>query len=305
MSSFSYNIYHRAGALPRSVVDVLRSNARNANIILPTLEKALAQERAGQPPQGEQFWITCSYNSDVKFVLAITDGYMGPYPAFIFTTIPFHELTDPYIRPFVATLVRALFRVTPEQRIYSVFSVQPVAAIFAEEWTRITGIQAYPKPYYEAKISYCTLESLDARSASDDAALGYCLRPADKADIPAIAEACFLFAHAAVSVFFVPCNFLLLIDSLSSLRSNCRRIEHGKKRRNWFVTGKYGSTQPETKPSKKKLHRLWPAPATARQLVQSRRSLLTLVGAAAVVPSASSDAFADSEILFSWFTDIL
>ena len=200
MGSISHNVYYRASDVSRSAMDALRSNARKANVILPTLEKTLARELAGQF-QGEQVWITCSYDSDVKFVLAITQGYMGPYPAFIFTTIPFHELTDQHIRPFIVTLVNALVREVPMRRIYSVFAVQPVTLIFVEEWTRITGIQACPDPYYAAKISHCTLASLDTRIPSDNPALGYYLRPAVQADIPAVAECCFLFANAAVSVF--------------------------------------------------------------------------------------------------------
>ena len=301
LSNLSYNIYDRASNLPPSVVDVLRLNARKANVILPTLEKALARGHAGQP-QGGQVWITCSYSSDVKFVLAITQGYMGPYPAFIFTTIPFDKLTDQYIRPFISMLAQALAGAVPMQRIFSVFAVEPVTLIFVEEWARITGIQAYPEPYYAAKISHCTLASLDSRSTFDDAALGYYLRPAVQADIPAIAKLCLLFAAAAVSVL-VSCSFLLLILSLSSLHSGCRRVERGKKQRYLFIIGKYGSIQPETKPNKKRLHRLWHAPATARQLAQSRRSLLTLVCATAVVRSASSDMFANSKLscfLGSW-----
>jgi len=217
ISNLSHNVYYRASDLPRSVVDTLRFNARKANVILPTLEKTLARELAGQL-QVEQVWITCSYNADVKFVLAITQGYMGPYPAFIFTTIPFPQLTDQYIRPFISLLVRALVQVVPKRRIFSIFAVKPVTLIFVEEWTRITGIRADPEPYYAAKISYCTQASLDTRSASNDPALGYYLRPAVQADIPAITESCFLFADEAVSVL-IPCNFLSLIDPLSSLHS--------------------------------------------------------------------------------------
>ena len=116
MCSISHNVYYRASDVSRSAMDALRSNARKANVILPTLEKTLARELAGQF-QGEQVWITCSYDSDVKFVLAITQGYMGPYPAFIFTTIPFHELSDQHIRPFIVTLVNALVREVPMRRI--------------------------------------------------------------------------------------------------------------------------------------------------------------------------------------------
>ena len=294
MPSISHKVYYRASDLPRSAVDALRSNARKANVILPTLDKSLARELAGQP-QGGQVWITCGYNSDVKFVLAITQGYMGPYPAFIFTTIPFHELTDQHIRPLIYTLVHALFQTVQTRRIYSVFAVEPVTRIFAEEWTRITGIQAYREPYYAAKLSPCTLASLDTRIASDNPTLGYYLRPAEQADIPAIAECCFLFADAAVSVL-VSCNFLSLIDSLSSLHSACRGKERDKKRSYSCIISKYGSILPETKPNQKRLHRLWHIPATARQLAPSPRCLLTLVGVAAVVPSASSDEFANSKL---------
>ena len=305
LSNLSATVYRKASDLPPPAVDALRSNARKANTILPMLDKALAQERAGQP-QGGQYWITCNRGSDVKFILAITQGYMGPYPAFIFTTIPFGELTDQKetIRPLISMLAEALSKAVPTKRIYSVFAVQPVAVIFAEEWTRITSIQPAPSnPYYAAKISHCTQATLDTRSTSDDAAQGYYLRRAVQADIPAIAELCLLFATVSV---LVPCNFIIsLINSLTSLHSACRRIERGKKQRYLFMISKYGSIQPGTKPRKKRLRRLWRAPATAQQLAQSQRSLLTLIGAAAAVPNASSDVFANSNALLSWFTDIL
>ena len=92
------------------------------------------------------------------------------------------------------------------------------------------------------------------------------------------------------------CHFPSLIDSLSSLHSACPGIERGKKQRNLFLISKYGSLQPGTKIKTKRLHRLWRTPATARRLPRSRRSLLTLVGVAAVVPSASSGVFANSKL---------
>ena len=209
LSNHSPTAYRRASDLPPSAVNALRSNARKANTILPMLDKALAQERAGQPQDG-QVWITCNHDSDVKFILAITQGYMGPYPAFIFTTIPFGELMDQKetVRPLISMLVEELSKAVPTKRIYSVFAVEPVAVIFAEEWTRITSIQpADSEPYYAAKISHCTQATLDTRSTSDDAAQGYYLRRAVQADIPAVAELCFLFADAAVSVLFFAISY--------------------------------------------------------------------------------------------------
>ncbi|GLB37824.1 putative FR47-like protein [Lyophyllum shimeji] len=190
------NTYHSAEDLPKALWDALHSNPRNANVILPQTIKAQAEERSpANKSRHLSVWITCSSAFGIEFVLAVTEGYMGSYPVFIFTTLPFRALTDDYIRPCIYKLVRALDKAVPHRRVYSVFAPEPITRLFAEEWTRLTGIANYAnQPFYAAKITYCTAKNLDKRNATIDVTLGYNLRPAVPDDIPAIGELCFLFA---------------------------------------------------------------------------------------------------------------
>ncbi|KAF8058776.1 hypothetical protein FPV67DRAFT_517669 [Lyophyllum atratum] len=195
-SNLFTNTYRSAGELPKAVWDALHASPRNANVILPQALKALSQERnpvsRNAPPS---VWITCSSLSGIEFILGVTEGDMGSYPIFIFTTLPFDTLTDDYIRPCINMLVRALDDAVPRRRVYSVFAAEPITLLFAEEWTHFTGIGNYAdKPFYAAKISYCTAQNLDKRNATIDVSLGYNLRPALPEDIPAIGELNFLFA---------------------------------------------------------------------------------------------------------------
>ncbi|KAG5636417.1 hypothetical protein H0H81_008127 [Sphagnurus paluster] len=188
-SNISTTTHRSAVDLPADALDAMRSHPRNANIVLPQVEKALAE------PSGSPVWIVCKADDKVEFVLAVTDGFMGAYPIFIFTTLPFEKLTDEYIRPSLENLAVALAASAvpaPVRRVYSVFAPEPVALVFAEEWTRLSDISHDAKnPYYAAKISYCTADTLAERQ---DIPANYNLRAAVSEDVPAIAELCYLFA---------------------------------------------------------------------------------------------------------------
>ncbi|RDB25406.1 hypothetical protein Hypma_007459 [Hypsizygus marmoreus] len=190
------NIYRRAKDLPPKVWDTLKSNARNANVILPQALKAYTAEADNPGYRRENVWITCSSRSNILFILAITEGYTGAYPVFIMTTLPFHRLTDSSIRPCINVLIKALLDArVPRHRVYSVFAPEPITELFAAEWEHVTGIRRESDPYYAAKITYCTLDKLDKRSSTVDQSFGYNLRPAVLGDIPAISELGFLFAE--------------------------------------------------------------------------------------------------------------
>lgn len=200
-SGISVITYRKTNELPKDVWCAIESGPRNANVILPQILKARADEKA-YPDKGNTTWITCSSHSAgkvfIEFILSVTDGYMGTYPVFIFTTLPFHALTDDHIRPCVTELVKALKAAVPHSRVYSIFAAKPIALLFAEEWTRSTGVTSYTTPYYDAKISYC-----DKRPMSLEPSHEYDLRLAKFNDIPAIAELCFLFAAESASFCFV------------------------------------------------------------------------------------------------------
>ena len=99
-------VFSRAGDLPELVWQVLRSNARDANVILPPALKILAAEKSPGFNQNN-VWITYTSPNPpfpIEFILSCTEGYMGSYPIFIMTTLPFDQLTDTYIQPCVQML---------------------------------------------------------------------------------------------------------------------------------------------------------------------------------------------------------
>jgi hypothetical protein len=126
---------------------------------------------------------------------------MGPYPVFIMSTLPFDQLTNDYIRPCIEVLAKALRdAVTHVERVYSIFAPEPIARLFAETWTRLTGIENYANdPYYSASITYCTKNSFVNHQTSLCPSPTFELRPAVANDINEVAELCFGFADEAVS----------------------------------------------------------------------------------------------------------
>lgn len=204
------SIFSRASDFPEEVWGALESNGNDANVILPQAYKALAVETSGQLV-GNYLWIACSSNGIVDFVLSCTPGEMGEYPVFICATLPFDRLTDAYLHPRIELLAKRLKAELPSlRRVYSVYAPDPVSKLFAEEWTRITGIAHYSKPYYAAKITFCTRRSFVNRQTSVHPSLTYDLRPAVDSDIPAIAPLCHGFASESVSFLSPLCNLVCL-----------------------------------------------------------------------------------------------
>ncbi|KAG6872519.1 hypothetical protein C0995_009209 [Termitomyces sp. Mi166 len=194
-SDISIQVIFHAKQLPPAAWKVLEDHPRPANVILP---HALgAKQEIANDAASSNLWIICSTNSKIEFILSVTTGPMGAYPVFIFTSLPFECLAEDYIRPCIQSLVVALAAAAPTARVYSIFSVEPVALIFAEEWTRHTGIDvADNHVYYAAKISYCTIETLQCPSEVEEPR-EYLLRPAADEDIEGIGELCYFFASDA------------------------------------------------------------------------------------------------------------
>jgi hypothetical protein len=200
-SGHSTTTFSRASDLPEPVWQALRSNARNANIILPAALKILAAE---QSPGFNQtnVWITCTSQKPpfpIEFIVSCTEGYMGAYPLFIMTTLPFDQLTDDYIQPCIKMLADAVKKAAPVQRVYSIFAPEPITNLFVDAWTTLTGIKSHDEAYYAANITYCTRRSFINRQASIHPSITYDIRPAEPGDINEIAELCFAFAEDAVS----------------------------------------------------------------------------------------------------------
>ncbi|KAH9485671.1 hypothetical protein JR316_0002581 [Psilocybe cubensis] len=176
---------------------VLDSDPVRANLILPTLLKCYAAESKGQVMNGH-LWIVVHVAGAVYFIASCTRGYMGDYPLFIYTPIPSDQLIPHYIRPALTMIATTLFhsRLISPRRIYSVFAQETVTLTFASVWTEITGIAPESTPYYHAKISYATQDSV-ARSNRDVSPIrnAFCeMRPAVASDVVGIADLCFRFA---------------------------------------------------------------------------------------------------------------
>ncbi|KAJ7198514.1 hypothetical protein GGX14DRAFT_469539 [Mycena pura] len=196
--------YRTATTLPADVWDALRSSPQNANIILPIALKTLAREEAYESPVvRDQCWIAVRSLGSVDFVLSVTNGDIGAYPVFIFTTHPVHRLTPDFLLPRLIRLAEALRAAVPVKRVYSVFAPDAVTRMFVETWCSLTGIQGYHEPYYHAMFSFCTKKSLRGlgRQPTIFPGLVYELRPAVESDLQAVAALCYQFAADSAPFF--------------------------------------------------------------------------------------------------------
>ncbi|KAH7927274.1 hypothetical protein BV22DRAFT_1103798 [Leucogyrophana mollusca] len=193
-TSSSVQIYYSPSAIPPQVWETLRQHADTANIILPHAEKALNLERSGQV-SARQVWITYAPpDHPVEFVLSCTEGPLGTYPVFIFTSIAFAELDEDYLEHPLHLLARALHDVVDIERVFSVFAVRPVTTVFVKIWSELTGVAPYEEPYYDAIFSYCTKKTLVNRTTTIHPELIFELCPATPGDTEAVAELCRKFA---------------------------------------------------------------------------------------------------------------
>ncbi|KAG6849398.1 hypothetical protein H0H93_008755 [Arthromyces matolae] len=196
-SDISVEIFSNPKQLPRDAWELLEAHPRRANVVLPQALGAGEGFIHHNNGDSSQLWMVCRTYSEIEFILSATDGPMGTYPIFIFTPLPYAQLMDDeHIRPCIRSLITALGATVPWSRVYSVFSVEPVALVFADEWTRYTGIRLASDPiYYAAKLSHCTSKSLDRCDSATDLSRGFVLRPAKQEDIDGIGELCYLFAR--------------------------------------------------------------------------------------------------------------
>lgn len=202
--------YDSASGLPQQVLDAFKAHPRSSNIMYPHAFEALASECADEPAASPQLWITCSSYDPcphIDLVLSCTEGSMGKHPIFIFATRSSDELDDQYLFPRVYHLVRALRASVPQHRVFSVFSLDPVARIFVNIWSELTGVDAYQEPYYAAKLTFCTKKSYVSRQLTIHPDLSYDLRPAVEDDIPEAASLCHDFAFESVSVTYTDYSF--------------------------------------------------------------------------------------------------
>ncbi|KAJ7817299.1 hypothetical protein B0H14DRAFT_2843048 [Mycena olivaceomarginata] len=187
--------YHSASSIPKEVWDVLNFSPQNSNCILPVALKSLAREQNDETAAGsDQCWIVVHSHGTIDFVLSVTDGDIGTYPIFIFTTHPTHRLTPDFLLPRLIRLAEALRAAVPIERVYSIFAPDTITTTFVEIWCSLTGVQGYKVPYYHAKLTYCTRKSFVNRQMTTSPGLVYELRPAVDSDLDAVASLCYQFA---------------------------------------------------------------------------------------------------------------
>ena len=189
----------------RPMVGVKRE--REANIWLPHAMKSSHYERLKsvqiQPSPSsssivaprdnrltaDEFWLSCwttrvsvdgSRTRTLDVVLAVTQHHLGTYPVFLYSNHPSSDLTPNFIAPRVERLVNTLARITPRERVFSVFGkfssdlmeeiiinlhpfligVVSLTREFVDAWSAVTNAIPEPLPFYAAKFTYCTRESL-------------------------------------------------------------------------------------------------------------------------------------------------
>lgn len=197
-------MFAKASDIPSEVWDTLEAHAVNANIILPALLASLAAEKEGVVIPNQRWLVFYEQDNPaqtVEFVLSCTNGCMGAYPIFIFTTHKYSSLNSTYLIPRLQFLAEVLHETVPVERVYSVFAPEIIATLFIDIWTDLTGIERHaPDPYYyAAKISFCSRRTLSRRQATHNTA--FSLRPARIEDIEQVADLCFQFALTSVSAF--------------------------------------------------------------------------------------------------------
>ncbi|KAH8102560.1 hypothetical protein BXZ70DRAFT_929052 [Cristinia sonorae] len=195
---FTVQKYESTHAIPGTVWNTLRGYARDANVLLPNLEKINALERSSGRFVPGQLWITCTTvhpnaPPSVDFVLGCTDGALGPYPIFIVSTLS-HQISFDALRCRLRSMAYTLHLSVPSSRVYSIFAQETITRLFATNWTEFTSIPLAPSPeYYAARITYCTKATYKDRHMPLPG-LGVELRLATPADAHQVADLCHGFA---------------------------------------------------------------------------------------------------------------
>ncbi|KAG2363649.1 hypothetical protein BDR07DRAFT_1450589 [Suillus spraguei] len=135
----------------------------------------------------EELWLVYSEPTtfNIRFILSCTEGPLGKYPVFI-VPAPWRHSAD-------ALLNEVDFR---KQRVFSVFSVEPVAEAFASAWEKIAEIKRMAEPYYDAFLSVCTPETL-VRNGPQPEDEDIELRLAVPQDTDKISQLCQEFANTS------------------------------------------------------------------------------------------------------------
>ncbi|KAL0058355.1 hypothetical protein AAF712_014974 [Marasmius tenuissimus] len=154
-SSFSTTVYFKPSQGPNDIWDALKAHEVDANCVLPVMIEELP---------------------NMIKELALEHSGAVPRGASQFWIVMAEKLLD----------------ASSLERVFSVFAPDDIASIFAQKWSRLTGVNILPEPYYAAKLSYCTKDTFNRRSLTQNPA--WDLRPARDEDLPPVAELCRQFA---------------------------------------------------------------------------------------------------------------
>ncbi|KAF8330793.1 uncharacterized protein EI90DRAFT_3016628 [Cantharellus anzutake] len=220
--SETLDIFHRVHHTATDFLSVagraLQEREREANCILPhalkyrdieggvstPLESRAAIHDPAQPFH-EQLWITVwsqrSYSSSpsLDLVATITHSEIDNLPIFLWSSTDTSQLTKSYLAPRFNVIVRSMLSQIPATRVFSVFGPNILTKSFAAAWTAATGSHPYPRPYYEAALTFVTRETLREEDKTRPARQRYpfLIRRATLADIPAVADQCYEFAYGS------------------------------------------------------------------------------------------------------------
>jgi hypothetical protein len=188
----------------------LLAHERRANIILPHAEKLKAQEQAGTLAP-DQFWITAWSSSPptrpstspthrgphLDFVLACTEGHMGTYPLFLFSTHEIITLPEQWLDQCMHQMAHKLMTLVDPARVFSIFGQERAVQMLCRHWSSLTGFRPVSQPYYEASSTFCTPETFVSSRSVPEA--GHVVRKAVPSDVDQVSRLCQEFAEDSVS----------------------------------------------------------------------------------------------------------
>ena len=191
----------------------LLAHERRANIILPHAEKLKIQEQSGTLAPG-QFWVTAWSTSPptptsstparrgphLDFVLACTEGHMGTYPLFLFSTHEIVTLPEQWLDQYMHQLAQKLMTLVDPARVFSIFGQERAVQMLCRHWSNLTGFRPVSQPYYEASSTYCTPETFISTRPTPEA--GHVMRRAVPSDLDQVARLCWEFAEDSVCDYF-------------------------------------------------------------------------------------------------------
>ncbi|KAG8929159.1 hypothetical protein FRC02_005928 [Tulasnella sp. 418] len=197
---------------------VVGEREREANIWLPHALKSRHVENSSSyastsssASTSSQFWISSwtsrrsassSGGSELDFILSCTKSHLGNYPIFLYSHVPSYHLTPAFLSLRVQPLVDQLATMVSSSRVFSVFGPSPLVKCFSALWSKRTSVMQEPDPFYAARFTVCTRETLRIQSNTSSRPLdlpdGHYMRLAEPNDAELAAKLCQEFAIDSV-----------------------------------------------------------------------------------------------------------